>query len=147
MATMITVKFGNVMLQIGDGANVGESFDEICGIIGYSHDYNITTDSEQLPDCENPEALLFERLTKVSVGESVSFNGFVSPDSHPKIRELVYETEDRNVRLVFTKAPLVGYLEGPAILTAAQGGVWEQRKSGTYTGTISFQAKPVWVPG
>lgn len=146
MATMTTVKFGDLMLQLGDGATPVEGFDDICGITGYTHDYNITTQTEDLPDCvAGPNAVGFESPIKVSVGEAIGIQGFVSPENHPLIRDFVYDPDERNVRLVFTKAPLLGYLAGPAILTAAQGGSWERRKSGTFTGTVTFTAKPTWV--
>lgn len=147
MSTMVTVKFGDVVLQIGNGATPIEAFSEICGITNYSHDYNINTDNEQLPDCANSNAVSFESPIKISVGESIALQGFVSPISHPQIRALVYNPLETNIRLVFNKAPLVGYLAGPAILTAANGAQWEQRKSGKFSGTLTFTAKPLWTAG
>lgn len=145
MATMTSVKFGDLMLQLGDGDDP-EVFDDICGMTAYSHDYNITTETEDLPDCENPNAVGFEAPVKVSVGEAIGFQAIVSPTGSDKFRELVYETEPTNIRWVWNKAPKVGYYEGPAILTAHQGGSWERRKSGTANGTLTFTEKPVWVP-
>lgn len=145
MATMVSVKFGDVMLQVGNGADP-EVFDDICGITAYSHDFNITTETEDLPDCDDPNAVGFESPVKVSVGEAIGVQGIVSPTNHTKFRDLAYESDDTNIRLVFTKAPLAGYLAGPALLTALQGGNWERRKSGTFNGTLTFTAKPTWVP-
>lgn len=144
MATMVSVKFGDVMLQLGDGETV-EAYEDICGITAYDHDYNITTTTEDLPDCVDSNAVSFESPIKVSVGESISVQGIVSPTSHPLFRDLVYDPDETNIRLVFNKAPLAGHLQGPAIVTAAKGGSWERRKSGTFTGTLTFTAKPTWT--
>lgn len=145
MATMTSVKFGDVMLQLGNGADP-EVFADVCGMTAYSHDYNITTESEDLPDCDDANIVGFEAPVKVSVGEAIGFQSIVSPTSVDLFRDLVYEAEPQTIRWVWNKAPKVGYYEGPALLTAHQGGNWERRKSGTASGTLTFTEKPVWVP-
>lgn len=148
MATMISVKFGDLMLQLGDGeVDPGpEGFEDVCGFTAYSHDFNISTETEDLPDCNDANIVGFEAPVKVSVGEAIGVQGIVSPTNFDVFRDLAYETEPTNIRWVWNKAPKTGYYEGPAILTALQGGNWERRKSGTFNGTLTFVEKPIWVP-
>lgn len=144
MATMVPIKFGDIALQIETATGSG-IFDEVCGITQIDHNYNFETTTEDLPDCDDPDAVSFNSPTKISVGEEIAFQGFVSPSSEPFFRALAYEEDDRQVRLVYNKGALVGYLQGPSTLTALANS-WQRRQSGTLTGTLAFTAQPTWNP-
>lgn len=145
MATIKTLKFNQVVLQIGDGATPTEVFTTFCGNTEINHNYNINTETEDLPDCANPDAVNFESPFKTSIGESIDFSGWLAATFDEELRELVYAEEPVNIRLVFDNPERKGTLQGPAILTAAGTG-WQQRASGTQSGTFTFTDKPIWTP-
>lgn len=146
MATIVPVRFGDVSLQFGDGETPTEGFAEVCGITQYAHNININTNTEDLPDCDDPDAVSFESPFKISVGESIDFQGVVSPDNYEFYRDLAYAEDPVNIRWVINKGALEGYFQGPAILTATNVASFERRAAGTNSGTLTFTSKPVWVP-
>ena len=130
MATIIPIKFGDEAIQFGDGATP-EVFTEPCGITGRSRNFSINTQSDDLPDCDDPDAVTFDSPYKISVGESIDIQFVVSP-------------RKANIRYVINKGTRVGYYAGPAILSALAFSS-ERRGNVTGTGTISWTAKPVWT--
>ena len=144
MAQIDPLRFKNVTIQLGDGATP-EVFTTWCGNTNIAVNYNINTETEDLPDCDDPDAVNFESPFKTSVGESIDFSGVLSPAFDEQLRDLVYSDEPVNIRLVFNKAPRAGTLQGPAILTAA-GTEFAQRAAGTMSGTLTFTSEPTWTP-
>lgn len=144
MARIDPLRFKHVSLQIGDGADP-EVFATFCGNTTIAHNYNINTETEDLPDCDNPDAVNFESPFKTSIGESIDFSGVLSPAFDEELRDLVYNDEPVNIRLVFNHGSRKGTLQGPAILTAA-GTEFAQRAAGTMSGTLTFTNEPVWTP-
>lgn len=146
MATIVPLRGHQVTLQIGDGATPTEVFSSWCGNTALAHNYNINTETEDLPDCTDPLAVNFESPFKTSIGESIEFSGILNPAFEKQMRELVYEEDPVNIRIVFAGGTNNGHLQGPAILTAAGNDWANMRAAGTYTGTLTFTAKPVWTP-
>jgi hypothetical protein len=145
MATMDPIRFGDIALQLGDGATPTEAFETLCGFTSISHTYNIDTNNEDLPDCaEGPDAAGFQSPVKVSVGEQIAFQGYVDEEASDRVRELAYAVDPINVRLVYNKPGKKGYLQGPALLTAGEES-WERRASGRMSGTLTFTSKPTWT--
>jgi Phage tail tube protein len=145
MATMDPIRFGDIALQLGNGADPGETFETLCGFTSLTHSYNVNTTNEDLPDCAGDgDEVGFEGATKISVGEQIAFQGFVDPEASDAVRELAYADDPVNIRLAYNKGTKVGYLQGPAILTAGEES-WERRQSGRMSGTLKFTAKPVWT--
>jgi len=143
MATQSTLKFGDIALQIETAPGSG-LYETVCGFTSIDHQFNVSTQTEDLPDCDDPDAVGFESPAKVSVGESVSFQGFVDPTNSDLMRDWVYEEDDINIRLVYNKAPKVGYLQGPSVFTGGNES-WERRQSGRLAGAFAFSAKPTWT--
>lgn len=143
MANLVPIRFGDIVLQIETAAGSG-TFETLCGITGVSRSFNINTQAEEDIDCEDPDAAAFESATKVSIGEEISFTGQTDPEASDLIEDLAYEEEPRLIRLVFNKAPKVGYRQGPAILTAGGDG-WEKRQRGSMSGTFKFTERPTWT--
>lgn len=146
MATIVPLRGHQVTLQIGDGATPAEVFASWCGNLTIAHNYNINTETEDLPDCADALAVNFEAPFKTSIGESIEFSGILAPAFEKQMRDLVYAEDPTNIRLVFAGGESNGHLQGPAILTAAGNDWANARQAGTYTGTLTFTAKPVWTP-
>lgn len=145
MATIIPIKFGDESFQFGDGGSPTELFSEPCGITGRSRNFSINTQSDDLPDCDDPNAVAFDAPYKISIGESVDLQFVVNAAMEPLMRDLAYNETDTNARYVINKGTREGYYEGPGILTALQFGS-ERRGNVTGTATWTWTAKPTWVP-
>lgn len=145
MATLVPIRFGDEAIQFGDGATP-EVFTEPCGITGRSRNFNINTQTEDLPDCDDPDIVSFESPFKISVGESIDIQFIASATLEPLLVDLAYDDEQTNIRYVINKGSRVGYYEGPAILTALSF-TSERRGMVTGTGTITWTEKPEWKAG
>jgi hypothetical protein len=144
MATIIPIKYGDESFQFGNGATP-EVFSEPCGITGRSRNFSINTQSDDLPDCADPDAVSFDAPYKISIGESVDLQFIVSAEMEPLMRDLAYNEADVNARYVINKGSRNGYYEGPGILTALAF-TSERRGNVTGTATWTWTSKPVWVP-
>lgn len=142
MATLVPVRFGQQSIQFGNGADP-EVFTTRCGIVGISENFNVNTQSDDLPDCDDPDLVSFEAPYKVSVGQSLDLQIQATAENKPFFTELVYESDATTVRHVFNSGALDGYYEGPAILTALS---WTSERRGILTGTatLTWQSQPVW---
>ena len=145
MATIIPIKFGDEAFQFGNGAEPTELFSEPCGITGRSRNFTINTQSDDLPDCDDPNAISFDAPYKISVGESVDLQFVTSALMEPLMTEMVYEEAETNARYVINKGTRDGYYQGPGILTALSFSS-ERRGNVTGTATWTWTAKPEWVP-
>lgn len=144
MATLIPIKYGDESFQFGNGADP-EVFTEPCGITGRSRNFSINTQTDDLPDCDEPDTVSFESPYKISVGESVDLQFVASSALEPILIDLAYDEDSTNFRYVINKGTRVGYYAGPAIMTALSFSS-ERRGNVTGTATITWQAKPVWTP-
>ena len=145
MATIIPIKYGDEAFQFGNGAEPTELFSEPCGITGRSRNFSINTQSDDLPDCEDPNAVAFDSPYKISIGESVDLQFVTSAAMEPLMRDMAYNEAETNARYVINKGTRDGYYEGPGILTALAF-TSERRGNVTGTATWTWTAKPVWVP-
>jgi len=145
MATIIPIKFGDEAFQFGNGGDPTELFSEPCGITGRSRNFSINTQSDDLPDCDEPDAVSFDSPYKISVGESVDLQFVTSAAMEPLMTDLAYNEANTNARYVINKGSRDGYYEGPGILTALSFSS-ERRGNVTGTATWTWTAKPVWVP-
>ena len=144
MATLVPIKFGDEAILFGDGETV-EVFSEPCGIVGRSRNFSINTQSDDLPDCDDPDIVGFDSPYKISVGESIDIQFIASAALEPLLVELAYNEAETNIRYAINKGALDGYYAGPAIMTALSFSS-ERRGNVTGTATISWTAKPVWTP-
>ncbi len=146
MALQDPIRFGHVALMVETALGSG-SFATVCGITSLQKSTNVNTQAEEDLDCDDPDAVTFEGAIKISVGVEYTFGGQVDAAISDLLDELAFEDEDtdRKVRLVYNKAPKVGFYEFPAILTSAQEG-YERRQKGTMSGTLKATDRPVWNP-
>lgn len=143
MAALTPVRFGQQSIQFGDGATPTETFTEKCGVIGISENFAINTQSDDLADCDNADAVAFDSPYKVSYGKSLDLQIQATASNKPFFEALVSDEAETNIRHVFNSGALVGYNAGPAILTAL---AWQSERRGIITGTLtlSYTSDPVW---
>ena len=144
MATLVPIKFGDQAFMFGNGADP-EVFSEPCGIVGIGRNWNINTQSDDLPDCEDKDAIGFDSPYKVSAGLSVDLQLVLTPELEVLLEDLVWESEPTNARHAINKGTRTGYYAGPGIMTA-RGDSAERRGNTTGNVTWTWTSKPVWVP-
>ena len=144
MAQLVPVRFGEQTIQFGDGATPTEAFTARCGVIGISENFSINSQADDLPDCNDIDAASFESPYVVSEGRSVDLEIQATATNKPYFEGLI-GADPTNIRHVFNSGALDGYNAGPAIITALS---WSSERRGIITGTctLSYTAKPVWVP-
>lgn len=150
MAQIDPIRFGDVVVMLGDGATPTEAFEAPCGATSYTWTTSTNTNDEDLPDCDNSDAVGYQSPNVVSVGDQLQVQGFVDAAAHETWLDAIHAGEPINVRVVYNKGANAtggrkGYYEGPAIITNREEG-YERRASGRINVSIVFKAKPVWTP-
>lgn len=145
MAKPVTLKFQEAVLMMGDGATV-EDFDAVCGIENVTVTYNIETESEDIPDCDNPDDMITwledNVLTKQLV---ISGDAFLTPAIDEYFTDWVLDDTDesRNARVVFNWN-VTGkkyYLGVPTKLVSYENS-GERRQRWRAAFTLNGQGKP-----
>jgi len=146
MASANTIKFGEQALLVGDGATP-EVFSSPCGITSLTKSTSTNTSDIDIPDCDDPDLVIWLGIDEVSKRMTLTFSGTIAQQSLALWQEWELDGGLRNVRWLrnLTNLDLRGYLEGPALLTEFEE-TSEARGRYTFTGTIIFDGKPVWVP-
>lgn len=146
MAQMTRVRFGEKALLIGDGATP-EVFGAPCGLNELTRTTNTETETVNLPDCDDPDALSWLGVDEISKQMVITFSGQVAQESHAMWGEWDREGGPKNVRFYTDLLAIKGggYFEGPAYLTAYEETA-QIKRSWNNTGTITFDGKPTWVP-
>ena len=150
MAQIDTIKFGDVIVMLGDGATPTELFEAPCGVTSINWTTSTNTNDEDLPDCENNDAVGYQSPTVVSIGDQVQLQGFVDGDSHKAWIEFIQSGEPKNVRIVYDKGTNAGggrkgHYQFPAIVTNREE-AFERRQSGRINVTLVAKSMPVWTP-
>ena len=145
MAQALTVRFGEQMLLIGDGADP-EVFSAPCGITSLTKSTSTNTSDVDIPDCDDPDLVVWLGIDEVSKRMTLTFSGTIAQQSLALWQEWELDGGLRNVRWMrnLTDLALRGYLAGPALLTEFEETA-EGRGRYTFTGTIIFDGKPVWT--
>jgi hypothetical protein len=145
MAQIKSITFGEQALLIGDGGSP-ELFVAPCGINSLTKSTSTNTSDVDLPDCDDPDAVVWLGVDEVSKRMTLTFSGTLAQQYLASWQEWELDGGLRNVRWLrnLTNLDLRGYLEGPALLTEFEESA-ESRGRYTFTGTIIFDGKPVWV--
>jgi hypothetical protein len=145
MAQALTVKFGQQQLLIGDGASP-EVFTAPCGITSLTKSTSTNTSDIDIPDCDDPDLVLWLGIDEVSRRMTLTFSGTIAQQSLPLWDEWSLDGGFRNVRWFrnLDDLALRGYLAGPALLTEFEE-TSEARGRYTFSGTIIFDGKPTWT--
>lgn len=146
MAQIDPIRFGDVVVMLGNGATPTELFEAPCGVTSINWTTSTNTNDEDLPDCVDADKVGYQSPTVVSIGDQVQLQGFVDADSHDAWMAYIRSGEPKNVRVVYDKAgQKEGYYQGPAIATNREES-YERRQSGRVNVSLVFTARPVWTP-
>jgi hypothetical protein len=145
MAQATTVKFGQQYILIGNGATPTEVFEMPCGITSLTRQITTNTADVDIPDCEDPDALVWLGIDVNSKRMTLTFGGILAEEAIEVWDEWAMEEATKNVRWYRNlAAPNAGYFMAPAVLTEYQEQA-ENRGRYQISGTIIFDGKPIWT--
>lgn len=142
----ISLRFGVQALLIGDGAT-DEEFVAPCGLTSINRTSNITTNTTEQPDCDDPDAPVWLLIDEQSKQWVVSGSGLLARQANDMWKTWDFAGGPKNVRWMtnLLAAQGGGYFEGPALLTTYE----EQGSRGTRWQVnvgITFDGAPTRVP-
>lgn len=146
MAQQTRIKFGDIMLLVGDPETDPMVFTAPCGITQFGKDVTTNTNDVELRDCDDPDAPVWLGIDVVSKRMTLNLSGTLDQEAYMHIwRKWFMDEATRPVRVYEKIGPgNWGYWEGDAVMTqytdTANGG-----GSYTNTATIVFDGKPNWV--
>lgn len=114
----ISLRFGVQALLIGNGAT-DEEFTAPCGLTTINRTSNVTTNTTEIPDCDDPDAPVWLSIDEQAKQWVVTGSGLLARQSLPLWRDWDYEGGFKNVRWYtnLLAANGGGYFEAPALLT------------------------------
>lgn len=98
MAAPTTLRFGAGTFYIGDGATP-EVFTKICGFESAEINLDKSLGSTTVPDCDDPDAAVWEEKDATSQSWSMSFSGVAAVAAMPKLETATLSSASVNVRL------------------------------------------------
>lgn len=145
MAQMKPIKFGEQFILIGDGGSP-EEFVAPCGITSLTKSTSTNTADIDLPDCDDPDLVVWLGVDEVSKRMTLSGSGTVAQQYLAEWQKWDLDGGTRNVRWMrnLTDLTLRGYLAAPGLLTEFTE-TSESRGRYTFTFTIILDGKPVWT--
>lgn len=102
-----------LLLKVGNGATP-EVFAEPCGLTTKSFDRTAATNTNLVPDCDNPEAPAWESTDVSSLSCSLSGSGLLARESFDTWNEWFESAEGRNMQIWLGS---LGYFTGSFKLT------------------------------
>lgn len=149
MAQAKTIRFGNCMILLGDGAEP-EVFTAPCGFSELTMTVNIETNTVNIPDCDDPDLPAWIATDVVSHQMTVQGSGVIDTDAMQMWQDWWFGSEagaEKNVRWFrdLTGANGGGYFQGPATLTAyeetgSRGQRWQMSAAIAFNGKPTFNA-------
>lgn len=146
MTQQTRIKFGDIMLLVGNPNTNPMQFVAPCGITTFGKNVTTNTNDVELRDCDFPDAPVWLGIDVVSKRMTLNVSGTLDQEAYVSIwRNWFMEEGSRQIR-VYEKVGEKnwGYWEGRAVLTEYSD---TANGSGSYTNTatIVFDGKPTWV--
>lgn len=98
MATPVTTRFGAGVLYLGNGATPTEVFNKVCGMKNIQFQFDKKTNEVAVPDCDDPDAPVWDERDVVSQSASFSASGVLAKDALPLIQAAFAASTSRNFR-------------------------------------------------
>jgi hypothetical protein len=151
MANANAIKFGKVLLLLGDGAT-SEVFEAPCAIENLSMNININSNTVSIPDCSDVDLAAWLATDIVSKQMTLQGSGTLDTGAMQTWKNWWFDggptgEDERNVRWYrdLTSGNGGGYFQAPAVMTAyAETGQRGQRWQNSFT--IALNGKPTWSP-
>lgn len=99
MAQATTIKFGQFLIQVGDGASP-EIFGEPCGLTSKGFNRTAEMNDTNVPNCGDPDAPSWLERDVVSLSGEMTGSGVLAEESVDTWDEWFESGESRNVRVL-----------------------------------------------
>lgn len=107
MAQPVTIKFGKMLVEIGDGGSP-EVFTAPCGFTEKSFTRSKTLNEVLIPDCDDPDAPVVVGRDVASITFAVSGQGVLAAEAVATWDSFFNSTSSRNVKVTFVFPSPVG---------------------------------------
>jgi len=146
MALAKTVKFGDFIVQVGDGASP-EVFSAPCGLTSRGINKSASTNEQTVPDCADEDGAAWTARSTDALSAEISGSGVMDRDAYALWNEWFESAEARNVRVVVVGnlAAGGGHHAGAFILTAFNS-TGERGQRVNVEVTLSSDGAVLWVP-
>lgn len=143
MALAKVLEFGEQLLLWGDAADP-EEFTPLCGFTSLELTVNVETNSNNVPDCDDPSLPAWLHSSEVSKQMQIGGNGVIDTDALERFNDWILEGGERNFRWLTngeTNTEANGYWEAPGIMSA-YGQSGERGQLWTQSTTILLNGRP-----
>lgn len=149
MALAKTLKFGQQVMLVGDGATPTENFAALCGFTSLNLTVNIETNSTNVPDCDDPDLPSWLMSDEVSKQMVLGGQGVLDTDAVQIEEDWILVGGEKNIRWLRdgSAANGGGYWQAPGILTTYEqtgerGQRWNRNVGITLNGKPTFTPTP-----
>lgn len=101
MTAPTTIKFGKMVVKLGDGAAV-EVFAAPCGFVSKALNLSKNINETNIPDCDDPDAPAWVGRDVQSLTWNVTGQGVLAKEAFPTWQSFFNSTTSRNVRIEIT---------------------------------------------
>lgn len=143
MALTRVLEFGEQLLLWGDGASP-ETFVPLCGFTNLTLTVNIETNTNNVPDCDDPSLPAWLHSSEVSKQMQLGGNGVIDTNVLAEFNEWIMNGGPKNFRWLTNSAnhpEANGYWEAPGIL-GSYGQTGERGQLWTHETTILLNGRP-----
>lgn len=119
MARPTTLKGSKVIILLGDGATPTEVFTAPCALTTKSINFSATTNDQNVPDCDDPDAPTVTERVVAALSAAVTGNGTLAMESFDEWRDWFDSGAAKNIQVKVdaTAANNGGYWSMSALLT------------------------------
>lgn len=100
MAKPTTLRFGEVIISLGNGANP-EVFSAPCGLTSKGFNGSADTNDTQVPDCDDPDAPAWKERAVTALSRDISGSGILATESLATWDDWFVSGLDKNVQVEF----------------------------------------------
>lgn len=108
MTQATTIKFGKMIVKLGDGSSSPEVFTAPCGLTTHALNRSKTLNETNVPDCDDPDAITWVGREVQSLSWGISGNGVLAQESIAAWEDFLRSTDSRNVEVTII-FPLATY--------------------------------------
>lgn len=108
MAQATTIKFGRMIVKLGDGSASPETFTAPCGLTTQALNRSKTLNETNVPDCDDPDAVTWVGREVQSLSWGISGSGVLAGESIAQWEDFLADTDSRSVEVTII-FPLATY--------------------------------------
>lgn len=139
MAQAQTLRFGQFLIQLGDGADP-EVFAAPCGLTSRGFERSAATNDTNVPDCDDPDAASWLERDVVSLSGKLSGSGVVADEDFDTWEDWYSSAATKNVKITLGTRNWIGPMKLTSLnITGEKGKRVEFSTSMDSDGEIELQ--------